>query len=238
MLKTATLIRRYKRFLADIRLDDGEVLTIHCPNTGSMKNCALPGSRIWYSTSNNKKRKYRHTWELLQTPENHLIGVNTGKANRLVREAIESDLVEELAGYSSIQAEVRYGAAKKSRVDFVLSKESKSNSEKCFLEVKSVTLLDEGYGDGVGLFPDAVTERGTRHLNELIEVVRSGQRAVLFFCVQHTGINEVRPADDIDPAYGQTLRKALVSGVEVLVYRADITAQAIVLRDQLAIVCP
>ncbi|MDK1025044.1 MAG: hypothetical protein QGD92_12530 [Gammaproteobacteria bacterium] len=106
MLKTAVLMRRYKRFLVDIQVDDGEVLTIHCPNTGAMKNCALPGSRIWYSTSNDKNRKYPHTRELIQTPENPLVGVNTRKANRLVTEAIESDLVEELTGYSSIQAEV------------------------------------------------------------------------------------------------------------------------------------
>jgi sugar fermentation stimulation protein A len=122
-------------------------------------------------------------------------------------------------------------------VDFVLSDASNSDSRKCFVEVKSVTLLDEAYGVGVGLFPDAVSERGTRHLNELIDVVRNGQRAVLFFCVQHTGIDEVRPADEIDPVYGQTLRKALVAGVEVLAYRADITPGAMALRERLAVVC-
>lgn len=238
MLKTATLIRRYKRFLADIQLDNGEVLTIHCPNTGSMKNCARPGSRIWYSESNNKNRKYPHTWELIELPGRHLAGVNTGKANSLVREAIESEVVQELTGYSNIRAEVPYGVERKSRVDFVLSNENNSNSKKCFVEVKSVTLLDAAYGIGVGLFPDAVSERGTRHLHELVDVVRNGQRAVLFFCVQHTGIDEVRPADDIDPVYGQTLREALVSGVEVLAYRADIKPGEIALRDRLAVVCP
>ena len=123
MLKTATLVRRYKRFLADIQLADGQILTIHCPNTGSMKNCALPGSRIWYSKSNNKNRKYPHTWELVEMPDSHLIGVNTGKANKLVRSAIESEVVEELKGYSNIRAEVPYGVENKSRVDFVLSNE-------------------------------------------------------------------------------------------------------------------
>jgi sugar fermentation stimulation protein A len=238
MLKAATLIRRYKRFLADIQLDDGEILTIHCPNTGSMKNCAFPGSRIWYSKSNNKNRKYPHTWELIETPAGHLIGVNTGKANRLVREAIESGVVEELTGYADIRAEVRYGVDKKSRVDFVLSNESGSTAMECYVEVKSVTLLDETCGEGVGLFPDAVSERGTRHLNELMHVARNGQRAVLFFCVQHTGIGEVRPADDIDPVYGQTLRKALVAGVEVLAYRADIKPGTMALRERLTVVCP
>jgi sugar fermentation stimulation protein A len=237
MLQTATLIRRYQRFLADIQLDDGKVLTIHCANTGSMKNCAFPGSRIWYSKSSNKNRKYPHTWELIETPVGHLIGVNTSKANRLVREAIESRVVEELTGYADIRAEVRFGVEKKSRVDFVLSNESSSTSTRCYVEVKSVTLLDETYGSGVGLFPDAVSERGTRHLNELIEVVRTGQRAVLFFCVQHTGIDEVRPADDIDPVYGQTLRRALESGVEVLAYRADIKPGTMALRERLSVVC-
>jgi len=238
MLKSATLIRRYKRFLADIQLDDGEILTIHCPNTGSMKNCALPGSRIWYSRSDNKNRKYPHTWELIESPDGHLIGVNTGRANRLVRQAIESEVVEELKGYSDIRAEVRYGVKNQSRVDFVLSNESRSTSEECFVEVKSVTLLDEACGQGVGLFPDAVSERGTRHLNELIHVARSGRRAVLFFCVQHTGIDEVRPADGIDPVYGDTLRKALGSGVEVLAYRADINPGSVELRQPLAVICP
>jgi sugar fermentation stimulation protein A len=238
MLTSATLIRRYKRFLADIQMDDGRVITIHCPNTGSMKNCAFPGGRIWYSTSSNKKRKYPHTWELVETPDGYFICVNTGKANNLVRDAIESGVVAELADYSNIRAEVRYGVENKSRVDFVLSNESRSLGKKCYVEVKSVTLLDDSQGVGVGLFPDAVSERGTRHLNELIEVVRNGQRAVLFYCVQHTGIREVRPADDIDPVYGQTLRKALIAGVEVLAYRADIKPETAALHERLAVVCP
>jgi len=238
MLRVATLLRRYKRFLADIQLDEGEILTIHCPNTGSMKNCAIPGSRIWYSTSPNKKRKYSHTWELVQTHDSQLIGVNTSKANRLVKEAIETGIVKELKGYSHIRPEVRYGVSGKSRIDFVLSHESTVNQEKCFVEVKSVTLRDENLGRGVGLFPDAVSERASRHLKELIDVVRSGQRAVLLYCVQHTGINEVRPADDIDPVYGKTLRKALGVGVEVLAYRADISIERSILRDQVAVVCP
>ena len=175
---------------------------------------------------------------MIETPAGHLIGVNTGKANRLVREAIESRLVKELAGYADMRAEVRYGVDKKSRVDFVLSNQSSSTAMECYVEVKSVTLLDETCGEGVGLFPDAISERGTRHLNELMHVARNGQRAVLFFCVQHTGIGEVRPADDIDPVYGQTLRKALVSGVEMLAYRADINPGTMVLRERLTVVCP
>ena len=211
-----TLLRRYKRFLADVRLPTGQELTIHCPNTGSMRHCVLPGSPCWFSDSGNPKRKYRHTWEVATVPGEHLAGVNTGRANTLVEAAIRSGVIGELAGYAQRRREVPYGQ-ERSRIDFLLSDEN--GARPCYVEVKSVTLME---APGQGWFPDAVSTRGTKHLRELTELVRGGARAVLLFCVQHTGIEWVEPADDIDPAYGRALREAVAAGVEVLAYRADI----------------
>jgi sugar fermentation stimulation protein A len=240
LFQTATLLTRYKRFLADIRLPDGSVTTIHCPNTGSMKNCIVVNSPCWYSVSNNPKRKYPFTWEIATTPGGYLAGVNTGRANNLVREGIEIGVIEELAGYREIQAEVKYGD-ENSRIDFLLCDKRLSDSlldganEKqvdCYVEVKSVTL---GMGGGLGLFPDSVSARGAKHLRELMLMVKQGHRAVLVFCVQHTGIEQVSPADDIDPVYGQLLREAISKGVEVLVYGTAISAEEIVLTRRLSL---
>jgi sugar fermentation stimulation protein A len=226
-LKQAVLLRRYKRFLADISLPDGTVTTVHCPNTGSMTNCLVEQSPCWYSTSDNPKRKYAHTWELASTPCGHWAGINTGRANALVEEALLAGVVSELKGFDSLQREVRYGV-EKSRVDFLLQ----FGSQPCYVEVKSVTL---GEADGCGYFPDAVSERGRKHLRELAQIAQTGARAVLLYCVQHTGITCVRPADTIDPAYGRTLREAMDVGVEVIAYRAAITPEEIVLRDPLPV---
>ena len=209
--QSGRLVRRYKRFLADVRLDDGRVITVHCPNTGSMKNCVLPDSPCWFSQSNNPRRKYPHTWEVASVPGGHRAGINTGKANQLVAEAIDAGVITELQGYPERRAEVPYGEA--SRVDWLL----KGQSRQCYLEVKSVTLMD---APGEGLFPDAVSERASRHLRDLMAVARSGHRAVLLFCVQHTGIRWVAPAEAIDPAYAQQLRAAAEAGVELLAYGA------------------
>ena len=211
----ARLIKRYKRFLADVRLDNGEVITVHCPNTGSMKNCVEENAEIWLSDSDNPKRKYRYTWEYLSTSRGNCIGVNAGKANQLVQAAIRDDLVRELAGYETIRPEVIYGD-ENSRIDLLLQD---TKREDCYVEVKSVTLLEEPTALGIGYFPDAVSERGAKHLRELIRVSQSDARSVLFFCVQHTGIKEVRPADHIDVGYGKLLRQAMDSGVEVLAYK-------------------
>jgi sugar fermentation stimulation protein A len=229
-LREARLIRRYKRFLADVELADGSQLTLHCPNTGSMKNCQEPGCRIWYSTSDNAKRKYPHTWELIENPQGHLIGINTGRANSLVREAVEAGRVAGLTGYQQCRAEVPYGS-QKSRIDLLLS----GSGPDCYVEIKNVSL---GVGDGLGLFPDAVTTRGHKHLQELMEVAAAGERAVLLFCVQHTGINRVGPADAIDPRYGELLREAAGRGVELMAQGASIdTASArIDLNNSLAVV--
>lgn len=216
--RPAVLLRRYKRFLADLRLEDGKEITVHCPNTGSMKNCVLPESPCWYSLSDNPKRKYPHTLEVVTTPGGHLAGINTGRANRLVETAIAASLIAELRGYAVLRREVIYGD-EKSRVDFLLESPLSVDQPVCYLEVKSVTLME---AEGQGLFPDAVSSRGSKHLRELMQMVRQGHRAVLFYCVQHTGIKWVEPADAIDPVYGNTLREALAAGVEVLAYGASI----------------
>ncbi|MGH1485813.1 MAG: DNA/RNA nuclease SfsA [Cellvibrionaceae bacterium] len=218
----ATLLKRYKRFLTDIALPSGEQTTIHCPNTGSMKQCIVDNSQCWYSVSDNPKRKYPFTWEIATTATGHLAGINTGRANGLIQEAIELGVITELQGYDTIKPEVKYGE-EKSRIDFLLSSSGKAD---CYVEVKSVTL---GVGSGQGLFPDAVSTRGAKHLRELIGMVNQGYRAVLVFCVQHTGIDVVSPADEIDPDYGEILREAIKQGVEVIAYRAQISANEIVI---------
>lgn len=235
-LQEALLLRRYKRFLADIQLPNGEITTIHCPNTGSMKNCIVEASPCWYSVSSNPKRKYPFTWEIATTPSGHLAGIHTGRANALVKEAIENATITELQGYRFMRAEVKYGD-ENSRIDFLLSDiQPITGSDQgrcrpdCYVEVKSVTLE---VGNGIGCFPDSVSARGTKHLRELSAMVKRGHRAVLVFCVQHTGIVSVSPADDIDPVYGMALREAMHIGVEVLVYGADVSATGIEIKHSL-----
>jgi len=176
-LESAELLRRHKRFMADVYLPWDEKATLHCPNTGSMKGCCTLGSQVWYSDSQNPKRKYPLTWEIVEVDGGFLVGINTHRANALVREGIESGLITELQGYDRIRREVRYGEGEqRSRIDLLLEREG----ERCFVEVKNLTL---GQEDGLGLFPDAVTVRGTKHLRELMAVKAAGDRAVLFFCV-------------------------------------------------------
>ncbi len=229
-LQVGTLLRRYKRFLADVELPGGERVTMHCPNTGSMKNCIVEGSPCWFSLSDNPKRKYPYTWEIATTPTG-LASINTGRANALVKEGIQKGLISELQGYDQLQTEVKYGN-ENSRIDILLSSSDRSS---CYVEVKSVTLGEAG---GKGYFPDAVSQRGTKHLRELMLMCQQGNRAVLFFCVQHTGIEQVAPADSIDPVYGKTLREAMEVGVEVIAYGATITPEAIRLERSLPFVLP
>lgn len=228
VLQRATLIKRYKRFLADVVLENGKEITVHCPNTGSMTGCAEPGSVVWLSTSDNPKRKYQQTWELAQTFSGHMICVHSAKANSYVKEAVESNAIEELAGYSKITTEVKYGE-ENSRIDLLLEQDSR----RCYVEVKSVTLLSND--DGQGVFPDAVSDRGRKHLRELIAMKEQGHRAVLFFCVLHTGIERVAPADFIDIKYAETFREALSAGVEVLAYRALISPESISVAEKLPV---
>lgn len=220
-LKKATLVTRYKRFLADLVLEDGGELTAHCPNTGSMKNCIVPGSDCWYSESDNPNRKLKATLEITTTPSGALAGVNTGRPNRLVEEGIYQGVVKELQGYATLRREVPYGS-EKSRIDLLLE----NATDKCFVEVKNVTLEAD---NNVLLFPDAVTSRGTKHLRELMEMRREGHRAVLFFCVQHNRAMSVGPAQEIDPDYCKTLEQAIDAGVEVLAYRCKLTPGEIAL---------
>jgi sugar fermentation stimulation protein A len=203
----------------------GEIVTAHCPNTGAMTGCAEPGFTCWLSESDNPKRKLAYTWELAINNQGHWIGINTHRANAIVKQAIEEDRIKALSGYSQIRSEVKYGS-QNSRIDILLSAPHKSD---CYVEVKSVTLLD----GTMGYFPDAKTTRGTKHLEELIEMVELGHRAVLFFCVQHTGIKQVAVAQHIDPAYASTLERALACGVELLVYDCVINEEKIALNQQL-----
>lgn len=220
------LIRRYKRFLADIELDDGTVVTAHCPNSGSMKGCDRPGAPVRLSISNNPARKLLYTWELVQI-DNYWVGLNTMLPNRLTEEGILNGTVAELLGYRNIRREVPYGS-ERSRIDLLLEGEQK----RCFVEVKNVTLVDGGQA----LFPDAVTERGQKHLRELMEVVANGDRGVIMFTVQRGDGLSVAPADLIDPVYGTLLRKAARQGVEVLAYRAMVTPEEIRLTGRLPVI--
>ena len=223
----ATFIKRYKRFFADIQNEQGQLMTLHCPNTGSMKNCQVEGSACWYSLSDNPKRKLPGTLEIVTTSQGNLAGVNTAKPNHLVREAIEADLIPQLRGYQQIRSEVRYGE-EKSRIDLLLEDEKLG---RCYVEVKNVTL---DMGAGLAMFPDAVTSRGAKHLRELMAMVDAGHRAVLFFCVQLTGVERVEVAADIDPSYAQTMAQALAAGVEVMAWRTSINADEIVLEQAIS----
>jgi sugar fermentation stimulation protein A len=219
-----TLIQRYKRFLADVRLDNGEVVTAHCTNTGSMLGCKAPGSLVYLSRSPNKGRKLAFTWEMIQI-DRRWVGINTLHPNRLVAEAIRAGAIAELRGYETVRREVK--VSRHSRLDLCLE-----NADGCcYVEVKNVTVCF----DGAAAFPDAVSERATKHLKELIRLKRQGHRAVVFFVVQRGDCVYFRPADEIDPEYGRWLRKAIKAGVEALPYHAAVTPREIVLADRLPV---
>ena len=179
------LIKRYKRFLADIELDTGEKVTAHCPNSGSMKGCAIPGSQVWLSVSDNPKRKYKHTWELIKVPET-MIGINTLVPNKLVKQSIENGLIQELSGYDRVKAEVK--TSSHTRLDLLLENEAE---EKCYVEIKNCTLVEEG----TAMFPDAVTVRGQKHLDELEHLVSLGHRGIIFFLIQRMDAKAFKPAE-------------------------------------------
>lgn len=217
------LLRRYKRFLADVELPDGEVITVHCPNTGAMTGCADAGSRVWLSTSTSKTRKYPHTWELVETG-NGVACIHSARANQVVREAFSSGRIPGFEAYPQIHSEVKY--ADNSRADLLLE----GAAGRVYVEVKSVTLCR---GQGCGLFPDAVSERGRKHLRALQSIRDEHTRALLFFCVFHSGISSVSVAGDIDPLYRDTLQEAQAAGVEVLAWKAEINPRGIVLQEAL-----
>ncbi|MCY1394600.1 Sugar fermentation stimulation protein A [compost metagenome] len=228
LLEEGRLLRRYKRFLADIELASGEQITIHCPNTGSMHNCMREGGKVWFSRSNDPKRKLPGTWEISETPQGRLACVNTGRANALVEEALHAGLITELAGFTGLKREVAYGE-EGSRVDFRLD----FPDGHAFVEVKSVTLGFDG--TPVAAFPDAVTQRGAKHLRELGCLARKGIRAVQLYCVNLTGIDAVRPAKEIDGAYAQALKAAVADGVQVLAYGVRLDAEHIRIDRQLQV---
>ena len=223
-LQPGQLLARYKRFLTDVQLDNGEVITIHCANTGAMTGCADPGTRVWYSTSDNPKRKLPNSWEIAESPAGHFICVNTARANQIARELIEQEAIAPLAGYSRLRTEVKYGE-ENSRIDLLLEDDEKGN---CYVEVKSVTLLDERYQPGMGYFPDAVTARGAKHLRELMAMKAAGHRAVLLFMVLHSGISRMRPATHIDPHYSLLIEQSIAAGVEILCYRPHVGVHGMV----------
>lgn len=224
------LIRRYQRFLADVRIGD-EVVTAHCPNTGSMLGCVQPGSPVWLSVSHKPERKHPLTWELVAVASGTMVGINTVRSNALVAEAIGGGLVPEFDGYDDLRHEVRYGR-ESSRIDLLLTA---ADGRCCYVEVKNVTAA---VADGIALFPDAVTARGTRHLRELMAMVGDGHRAAVCFCAQREDVREVRPADAIDAEYGRTLREAIAAGVEAVALRAQVTPHAIRLCERVPVVCP
>ncbi len=230
-LVPARLERRYKRFLADVTLADGSPLTIHCPNTGSMMGVADAGSRVWLLHHPSPTRKYAYSWELTELPDGTLVGVNTHRSNALVAEAVRAQRFAVLAGYDEILPEQKYGS-EKSRIDLLLRGPDRPD---CYVEVKNVTAA---VTDGVALFPDAVSERGAKHLREMTAMVAAGARAVLVFCVQRTDVTEVRPADAIDPIYGRTLREAIARGVEAVAWRADLSPAGATLSTTVPVVCP
>ncbi len=231
-LQAATLIRRYKRFLADVVLPNGEEITVHTPNTGAMTGCAEPGSTVYLRDVDNPKRKYRYSWEMTQNSLGVMVGVHTGITNQLLREAIEGGVVSELQGFESIRQEVKYGE-EGSRIDLLL--QGHADGRDCYVEIKNVTTCDE---NGYGYFPDAVSSRATKHLRELMGVVERGGRGVIFFCVQRGDVKAVRPADEIDPLYGETLRQALAAGVEALACRAHVCPDEVRLVTPIDVICP
>jgi sugar fermentation stimulation protein A len=231
-LQPAILLKRYKRFLADVRLPGGEEITVHTPNTGAMTGCAEPGSTIFLRDVNNPKRKYRYSWEMTENSRGVMVGVHTGITNTLVREAIEGGVIAELQGYGIIRQEVKYGE-EGSRIDLLL--QGHDDGRDCYVEIKNVTTCDD---DGYGYFPDAVSSRATKHLRELMGVVEQGGRGVIFFCVQRGDVQKVRPADEIDSLYGETLRQALDAGVEAIACRALVRPDAVILDTPIQVICP
>jgi sugar fermentation stimulation protein A len=217
-LARGQLIRRYKRFLADVALEDGRVITAHCANPGAMLGVAPEGGEVWLSPARNPKRKLAWSWELVRV-EGGLVGINTSWPNQLAEEAVIGGAIPELAGYQTLRREVRYG--RNSRIDLLLEAESRPT---CYVEVENVHL---SRGEGLAEFPDCVTERGAKHLLELADMVAAGFRAVMLFVVQRGDCNRFRTAEDFDPAYHRGLKAALGAGVEVLVYGCAVTVEGI-----------
>jgi sugar fermentation stimulation protein A len=229
-LLPATLVRRYKRFLADVVLPSGETITVHCANPGAMTGLNVPGARIWLSRSAKAGRKLPHSWELIEVDLGagvELVGINTSHPNALAGEAIAAGLIPELAGYVAVRREVRYGES--SRVDFLLEAPSRPP---CYVEIKNVHLMRE---QGLAEFPDAVTKRGAKHLAELAAMVAAGNRAVMLFLIQIGSAQRFKLARDVDPVYGRAFDAARGAGVEAIAYRCLISREGIEVAQPVAI---
>ncbi len=221
-LQSATLIKRYKRFLADVTTDEGDDITVHCPNTGSMRGCSTPGSKVMLSTSPNLKRKYPQTLEMVREG-NTWVGVNTMLTNKIVAEAILEGQIEELQGIDTLTREVT--TSKSSRLDLLLER----GDEKIYVEIKNCSLVEEGWA----MFPDAVTARGTKHLNELASLVQQGHQGIIFFLIQRTDAERFRPAAHIDPLYAKTLAEVSKKGVQILAYQAEVGPESILVQKSI-----
>jgi sugar fermentation stimulation protein A len=226
-LRSGTLLRRYKRFLADIVTESGEHLTIHCPNPGAMSGCADAGSRVWYSQSHNAARKYPCTLEIVESLQGDLVGVNPARANSIVAEAIRAGRIARMTDVS-IHREVPI-PGERGRFDFRLEAPGDGAH---FVEVKSVTWAR---ADELGAFPDAKSERALRHVIALQRMREAGHRASMLFCVQHSGVTHMTIADDVDPGYGAAVRAARRAGVEVVAYRTMVTPRSLVLVDEIPV---
>ncbi len=229
-LRPAVLLRRYKRFLADVRDADGREFTVHTPNTGSMLGCAEPGMRVWLQAAANPRRKHRWSWVASELPSGVLVGVDTHLANRLAAAAITAGRIPELAGYARVRREVAYGD-EGSRVDLLL--EDAGGRPACHVEVKNVTAVVDG---ATAVFPDAVSRRGTRHLRELMRVAAAGGRAAMFYCVQREDARCLAPARAIDPEYAAAMAAAAAAGVELLAWRARVTPRGVTLQRPIPVV--
>lgn len=221
-LQPATLVKRYKRFLADVITEQGNETTVHCPNSGSMRGCSTPGSKVMISTSPNLKRKYPQSLEMIQEGKTW-IGVNTMLTNSIVAEAIQEGRIKELTNIDSLTREVK--TSKASRLDILLER----GDEKIYVEIKNCSLAEDGWA----MFPDAVTSRGTKHLNELATLVEQGHQGVIFFCIQRTDCERFKPATHIDPLYAQTLTEVSQKGVQILAYQATVSPESIVIRKSI-----
>lgn len=224
------LIKRYKRFLVDVELETGETITGSCPNTGSMMGLTTPGIRVWLSTNDNPKRKYRHTLEAVEDAVGGaptMVGINTGHPNAIVHEAISAGRIAPLKGYGEQRREVKYG--QNSRIDILLDDARKG---RCYVEIKNVHLMRKA---GLAEFPDSVTTRGAKHLAELADMVREGHRAVMMFLIQRQDAKRIALADDIDPDYAAAFDSAIAAGVEPLAYRCTVTPDGITVDRKVAI---
>ncbi len=222
-LVSGKLIKRYKRFLADVELDDGSVVVSHCTNSGSMKTCLEEGAPVYLSMANDPKRKTKFTWEMIYINDGW-IGINTMIPNKLAFDAIRNGEIEKLKGYTSVRREVKFGD---SRFDIYAENEF----EKCFVEVKNVTMKVGNYA----LFPDAVTTRGRKHLETLIEVKKLGIRAVMLYVIQRMDVEVFGPAKEIDPEYARSLKKAIDNGVEVIAVQAKVSPEGIELVGEMPV---